>query len=241
MPDKQTPRPKFTATVVPALPSAFTLYRSSIETLLRNVWTFVLLLVVPAIVTMSGSTLNYINDNRHGNTPIMAHIGIGLIILGIVLGIVALPALLITQVKSAKQEIIEVDEALRKGFGIFWRYFGLIICLGFIYVFSFIALIVPFFFAVRRYLLAPYYLADQNVGIREALRRSAADSQNFARPIWGLVGVQVLNGLLASAPVIGWAIDAAYYCAPAVRYQQIQEAAHQLAEINKKFTEQPKK
>jgi hypothetical protein len=238
MPDKQKPSATFSTTVVPPLPSAFTLYRSSIEALLCNIWTFVLLLVVPCIFAMSGSTVAYLADGKHASSHIMVTIGIGLIVFGIVLGIAVLPALLVAQIKSARGEIIEADEALRHGMHIFWRYFGLVICLTLIYIISFVALIVPFFFAIRRYLLAPYYLADHDIGISEALRRSAADSQYFARPIWGLAGVQVLNGMLASAPVIGWIVDALYYCAPAVRYQQIQDASKELAELNKKVTKQ---
>lgn len=240
MSDKKKSPPPYVGAVVPPLPSAFSLYRSSIDALRFNIWTFVLLLVVPAIFTMAGSTLSLISDAHHSNSHIMTGIGIGFVAIGILMGIIVLPALIITQIRSARHEVIEADEALRQGMHIFWRYFGLIICLSCIYIISFVALVVPFFFAIRRYLLAPYYLADQDIGVREALRRSSADSQNFARPIWGLAGVQLLNGILTGAPLIGWIIDTAYYCAPAVRYKQIRDASQKLTEINQKFTEKTK-
>jgi uncharacterized membrane protein len=55
-----------------------------------------------------------------------------------------------------------------------------------------ILLIVPGFIMLRRYLLSGYYLVDQNLSIREAMRRSAASSKPAAGYIWGIVGVQAL-------------------------------------------------
>lgn len=224
-----------TTTQLPTLPSAFTLFRSSIETLLVNIWTFVLLFTIPSIFIVAGSIVDYISGGVHGSLPTFFWVGVSLTGIGALLTILAMPALLMTQINSAKGQLYEVDSALKDGFRIFWRYFGLMLTLMFIFIASFILLIVPLFFALRRYLLAPYYLADHNIGIMEALERSAADSKNFSGSIWGLIGVQTLNGFVASVPLFGWALNASYYCGPVVRYMQIKAAAAELDQINKKF------
>ncbi len=235
MKEPKTTEKTYVTTALPPLPSAFTLFRSSLQALGTNIWTFVLLFAIPSIFLVAGSILDYIGGGMHGTIPALFWIGVALMGIGGLLTILAMPALMMTQIRSAAGKLYEVDAALRDGFHIFWRYLGIMIALVVIFAVSFALLIVPFFFAIRRYLLAPYYLADHDCSIKEALRRSAADSQNFKGAIWGLIGVQTLNGFVAYLPLFGWAINASYYCAPAARYLQIKEAAVALAELNKKF------
>ncbi len=235
MKETKTTEKPIRTTLLPTLPSAFTLFRSSIETLIVNFWTFVLLFTIPSIFMVAGSIFSYLGGGLHGTAPSFFITGVVLMGIGGLLTILAMPALLMTQIKSADGKLYEVDAALRDGFRIFWRYFGLMLLMLLIFVVSFLLLVVPFFFAIRRYLLAPYYLADHNIGIREALQQSAANSQNFKGAIWGLIGVQTLNGFVASVPLFGWAINASFYCAPAVRYMQIKDATAAMAEMNKKF------
>lgn len=235
MKEPKTTEKTYVTTALPPLPSAFTLFRSSLEALSANIWTFVLLFAIPSIFLVAGSILDYISGGIHGATPALFWVGAALMGIGGLLTILAMPALMMTQIRSASGKLYEVDAALRDGFHIFWRYIGMMIALLVIFALSFVLLIVPFFFAIRRYLLAPYYLADRDCSIKEALRRSAADSQNFKGAIWGLIGVQTLNGFVAYLPLLGWAVNASYYCAPAARYLQIKEASVALAELNKKF------
>lgn len=235
MKESKTTEKTYVTTALPPLPGAFTLFRSSLQALGTNIWTFVLLFTIPSIFLVAGSILDYISGGIHGTIPALFWIGVVLMGIGGLLTILAMPALMMTQIRSAAGKLYEVDAALRDGFHIFWRYLGIMIALVVIFAVSFALLIVPFFIAIRRYLLAPYYLADHDCSIKEALRRSAADSQNFKGAIWGLIGVQTLNGFAAYLPLFGWAINASYYCAPAARYLQIKEAAVALAELNKKF------
>jgi len=80
-------------------------------------------------------------------------------------------------------------------------------------------LIVPFFFAMRRYILAPYYMIDRGTGIRESLRQSAQDSKKFSGPLWGLVGVNLLSQIIPIADIL-------YMCAPAIRYKEVTDASY---------------
>ena len=129
--------------------------------------------------------------------------------------------------QSAKGVKMSFKETLDGCWPFFWRMLGLTLLRGLIIIVDFILLIVPGLFMWKRYMLAPYYLMDKNLGIRESLRRSAADSKPYANAIWGLIGVYVLIWLIGILPVIGYAstiISILYCCAQALRYLQIKEA-----------------
>ena len=108
----------YVTTALPPLPSAFTLFRSSLEALGANIWTFVLLFAIPSIFLVAGSILDYISGGIHGDIPSLFWVGVVLMGFGGLLTILAMPALLMTQIRSAEKKLYEVDSALRDGFHI---------------------------------------------------------------------------------------------------------------------------
>ena len=78
---------------------------------------------------------------------------------------------------------------------------------------------------LKRYILAPYFLVDKNLGIMEAMNQSAEASKKYSSALWGLIGVTFLISLPGIIPVLGAIVSAllgiAYYCAPAVRYREV--------------------
>jgi hypothetical protein len=104
------------------------------------------------------------------------------------------------------------------------QYIGLSVMLALIYTVSLLLFIVPFFFMLPRYYMATYYLIDRKMGVFEALRASAAEYKKVGG-VWGLLGVQFLFGMI---PFANWILDILYYCAPALRYRQISQAAAQI-------------
>lgn len=96
---------------------------------------------------------------------------------------------------------------LKQSMHYFWRLYGLALIIGIIVVAGLIAFIIPGIFLYRRYALAPYYLVEQDTGIRAALRLSAQQSRPERNALWGVLGVTLAMSLAASVvadlPLIG--------------------------------------
>jgi hypothetical protein len=201
------------------LPGAFSLFRPSWEAIRLNLVTFIELVLVPLLVVLVSSLFKSVTADFFRY-------------LGEILAIVLSPAVYITQLRSVQNKTIDFSHAVQEGLHIFWRFIGLEICMFVIIIVGFILLIVPGFFMIHRYILAPYYLIDHNMKIVDALKASATDSKKFSGAIWGLIGVEVLlivalgilDALLGPLAIIAIVFYYVYYCAPAIRYLQIKHA-----------------
>lgn len=194
------------------LPSAFKLFSPSWKAVQLNIVTFIELILIPVMVSLVFSVLSRSRS---------ASLTLGLV--SDVIAFLFAPALIITQLKSIRGQTIDLSQALQEGLRFFWRYLGLIICMGFVIIIGLVLFIVPGLIMLRRYFLAPYYLIDKDLGIFEAMRMSAADSKPVSGAVWGVIGVSVLFGLLVFF-LVGILLSVMYYCAPALRYQQIAKA-----------------
>ncbi|HTE58073.1 MAG TPA: YciC family protein [Verrucomicrobiae bacterium] len=204
------------------LPSAFALFKPSYEAIMVNIWTFLALLLLP----IAGFVVSGAFGNRGGTDTNTVALLAGLV--GGIAGLLVAPAIPFLQLKSVRGQEVTIGEALRGGRKYFWRFYGLSILTTLLVIGGFILLIVPGFFMIKRYLLAPFYLYDRKLTVREAMRQSQADSKPFANALWGVVGVSVLIGLLGVIPLLAVAtaiLQVVYYCAPAVRYEQIKKAS----------------
>lgn len=213
------------------LKSAFYLFSPSIKALGTNFWTFLaLILFVPAYVivcTCLAAVAGLWLEN--GQSTVIDVISVSLAILavggGIYVSVLSGAAIVFVQLASVKNHVIGVKEALLRSQPFFWRWFGLQIVRSLIFIGALLLLIVPFFFALRRYILADYYLFEYNLTIRQALKMSAEQSKQFSPAIWGLIGVQLLVNV---APVMGQALTILYFCAPAERFREITHTVDQL-------------
>jgi len=209
-----------------ALPSAFKLFKPSLNAILLNTWTYVILLGIPLILYFIPS--QYILGGGTGNEIVNLFTALSSLA-GLVFIVVAAPAVPYVNLKSAQGEQVTIDEAISAGLSYFWRFYGLNILVALIVFVGFLLLIIPGVIMVRRYFLSTYYLYDGAGTIRNAMKRSAADSRKFSGAVWGVIGVTFLIGLLELAPNLGVLaavlLQLAYFCAPAIRYKQIRAAA----------------
>jgi membrane-anchored glycerophosphoryl diester phosphodiesterase (GDPDase) len=127
-------------------------------------------------------------------------------------------AFIAVQLASVNKHHITMRASLDKTKPKLWQWIGLQIVLMVIYIVAMVLLVIPFFFAMRRYILAPYYMIDRGTGIRESLRQSSEDSKRFSGPLWGLVGVNLLSQIIPIASIL-------YMYAPAIRYKEITDAS----------------
>ena len=215
---------------------AFDLFKPSVQGIVLNIKTFVLLImgaVAPAAVAVplafiGGSTdIEFLKGAMTVLSAVLAVITFALLFM-------IMPALFVVQLQSVRGHVIEPMVAFREGLKHFWRFYGVSILQFIILTLAFIALIVPYFFMLRRYILAQYYVIDHNMGVIDALKLCAADSLTYRSPLWGLVGVITLLNLASGIPIVAfviWIPTLLYALAPAVRYSEIQ-TANEAAEKN---------
>jgi uncharacterized membrane protein len=231
-PADQTPPPSQPAQTVPEgekIPSAFSLFKPSWEALKLNLSTFLLLLFIPIVgtIVLFAGSFGFLSTG-HSSGSLSVGFAAAIIVL-VIYELLLMPALVYAQVKSAQGQKVSVSEVLRGGRQYFWRFYGVAILSGLIILGGFILLIVPGLFMLKRYYLATYMLISDDLGVMEALRRSAEVSKRYAGAVWGLLGVTLLLALVGIVPIIGllvsWVGTIAYYCAPAVRYEQLKALA----------------
>lgn len=208
--------------------SAFELFKPSKDAVLQNLWPFLVFVFLPAFLSVIGDAasgnmrIDYSKLSsvlwRQGTVTIWHFLG-GL------LSILFLPAYYYLELQAAKGRNMGVGETFRESMRYFWPMFGLVLAMGGIILLGLIAFIVPGIIFIQRYFLAPYFLLDKNMGIKEALAASAQASKGRTRAIWGVIGVAVLLNLFNVVPIFGGLIAALllmlYACAPAYRYLEL--------------------
>jgi hypothetical protein len=230
----------------PELPGAFSLLKPSWQALMLNIWTFVALLLLPIaaliLLNLFGTSLSANSGDR---SNLSAGVIVGVVVI-IALCLVIAPALTYTELQSVRGKKVLLGEALRTGKKYIVPFFGISILSGIVVILGFLFFIVPGFFMLRRYILAPYYVFESEGTITQIMKRSAADSKRFSKAVWGVIGVSALFGLIAIVPFalfLSIPLQIAYYCAPALRYTQIQEAiaTHPAHHRHAKHTKKSKK
>lgn len=209
---------------------AFQLFKPSVDIIKLNLGTFLALILAPFAILAVGAFLMLgmsfsESDTANTSAAIVAAV-IGIV--GVVGIFLTAPGVIVAQLKGAHGEKIAPKAAFTEGLKYFWRLVGLTILQSLLFTVAAIALVIPFFFAYRRYMLAQYYLVDRNVGIMEAFRLSAKDSITYKSPMWGLVGVSSLLTLGGIVPYLSyflWIGQIAYSAAPAYRYKEIKDAS----------------
>lgn len=209
------------------LQSAFKLFDLSVEAVKVNVVLLAVLVASPTIlilvellILMLGGAVASLGDAA---LVIGSLIMFGSLMLSFVAYLFIIPATTAVQLQSARGERITFRQAFNVGKRFWLRYLGLGICMALIIGIGLLLFIIPGLFMLRRYILAPYYMLDRNLGVFDSLSASAEDSKRFAGAIWGLIGVQFLASLAGFIP-FGFIISLLYICAPAIRYLEIKNA-----------------
>lgn len=217
-------------------PDAFSLFKPSWKAFQLNfeafVWQILLPIAIGGLIVLM-FIIAAVIYGATGEGNIIAFIVAGLLAIVGLYFIVAISAsIIITELRSARNQHISFGEAMREVRGNIWRLFGLFILVSLAVGIGMILFIIPGLFALQRLLLSPYYLIDQKTGIREAMRRSWRDSKDkhFSGAIWGVTGIIIAINLVSWVPFVGWLasfiLTIMYLCAPAIRYLQITSKKH---------------
>jgi hypothetical protein len=224
----QTPPPPPNSSQGSELPSAFSLFKPSWETIKLNFVTLLSLYIIPLILGVILFVIDFHNVrfsfSANSTRPAF---NAGILILSFVLFLIEIAVdgpLLYTVVKSAQGIKVSVSEAIKNGLPFVLRFLGLAIVLCVIIGIGFILIIVPGLILLKRYYLSPYAMFSEDLGIKASMNRSAELSKQ-PKAVWGLIGVQFLLGLISIIPVLGWIVSfiggIAYAAAPAVRFEQL--------------------
>jgi hypothetical protein len=202
-----------TKSEITALPGAFSLLRPSWAAIKLNLVTFLEFVIIEAIIQLVSGVI----AAQHPGSANVLNFAANLASLLIATGLVIL------RLRSVRGDKVDLSEAIRDGLPFVLRYFLLSICIAFLVIVGLILLIVPGIIMMRRYYLAPFYLIDKKMGVFEAMRTSAQASKQYSDSIYGVFGVMLLFLLLCFV-LVGFALLMMYYCADALRYEQIRSA-----------------
>ncbi len=210
-------------------PGAFSLFEPSWEAIKLNFSTFLLLFIAALGVTLVAVIAGVLLVLGFKDTPAVLYPALAVLAIAAIGCLMILaPATVHVQLKSAQKATVDFDSAWQQGKKYVWRFWGMSILIGLIVLVGFILLIVPGFFMIKRYLLAPYFLVDKNLSIGDAMKNSAKAGQKYSGAVWGVLGVEVVISLVSGIPYLGslagFVLNVAYYCAPAIRYEQVKAA-----------------
>lgn len=208
------------------LTSAFGLLPKSTEVIKRNLLTYFILLVIPLLLTsMTGETARLESDASFKEimdsvvdsiTPFM--------VAGSLLSLVFFPALMYTELHTAAGKHISLKDAL-KGYRYLWRLIGVAILTVLVVILGFLALVIPGFIMIRRYVLAPYFLIDKNMSVLEAMSAAAKATKPVSWSIYTIILVlalfSVITGFGPIGLMAGTILQVLYSVAFALRYQEI--------------------
>jgi hypothetical protein len=217
------------------------LFNKSVSAVRNNWEIFTLLYILPAMLTLGNKHgQNFESRGFHGdlsgnNIEVSAR-GAAIISLAVVLFaliIIAVAALYQAMLYNAqlqaargKVSVAVMWQTAKKYWG---RLFLLLVVMGVTIGVGFLLFIIPGLFLLRMFFLAPYYLIDQDLGVFEALRKSARESKAISSYIWGVLGIIFLislPGLLSeTGALVSLILLLGYSVAPAILYNESKRAS----------------
>jgi uncharacterized membrane protein len=205
----------------------FKAFRQSIDALMLNIWTFLGLVFVPFLLFVYALPFVFLplltgNDAGKAASLILA------LVLGFVICILSLlfvPAIVVTQIASARDEKLDFKDAISIGMPYVVRNLGLAILSGGVVLIGLVLFIVPGLLALFFLSFAPYILVDKNTGIVEAMKSSYEMVKKYWKVTFGLLIVSFVISLPSYIPVVGQMISLglsiAYFCLSALVYIKI--------------------
>jgi hypothetical protein len=157
------------------LPESYNLF-------LDNAYAATVIAIVPALVLQVGATLSLV-----AKQPSLYQLGLGFQFAGFVLLIANVSASALLQLRAVQGQDTSLGRLYRDSF-VFWpRIVGFSLLFALMVAVGLALLIIPGLIVLRRYILTPYFLIDEDIGIREAMQRSAAASKPISRHIWTMI------------------------------------------------------
>ena len=198
--------------------SVFKNIKESWQAVQLNLTTFVILALVPAvlaILVMIVALIPAISGTDAGTASAIFLAVIGLFVVFVIALIIA-PAITLTQLDSVVGKKREAKDAFEDGKKFVLRYIALGILCAIVITIGLILFIVPGILAIFFLSLAPYILIDKNLSAIDAMKHSYELTQEYWKPVLGLVIVNIAVSAVGSFPLVGWIVSlvltVAYFC-----------------------------
>ena len=204
--------------------NVFKMYKDSWEALKLNLVTFIILALIPAIllaVAVPFILLPFVTDGGSLSSILSFVVLLALFVIACIF----LPALVVTQLESAKGNKIDINQVVERSKPLVLPYIGLAIVLAVIFTIGFILLVIPGIIAVFFLSLSVYILVDKKVGVFDSIKQSYELTKANWQWVLALFIVQFAVSLVSYLPLIGWllgiVLSIVYFCLPAIVYLKI--------------------
>jgi hypothetical protein len=117
-----------------------------------------------------------------------------------------------------RHQKISIGDALDKATRLSLKTLCLYFIMGVMVALGLVLLIVPGIILIARLALAPYYLIDQNLSIKESLVTAWKNSEGHVTKTWGVIAVELLFAILALV-LVGFYLTVVYSAAILILYK----------------------
>jgi|GEM_PF-1344431 len=210
------------------LASSLSLFAPSMNAFMRNLPTFIILLALPFAVTLNNLP-NGMSDSN--NIAIDTSLILGIIFgVAIFLVIYVILYALITklQLEAAKGKVVSLRQLWASTKSRIVTFGLLCIAIGALVTVGLLAFIIPGIIFIRRYVMAPYILLDNDdMTISEAMNKSAEMSKPYSGYIWGVIGLVIMLSFTTvipfTGPMLSFVLTSIYGIALPLRYLEIKK------------------
>ncbi len=187
-----------------------------------------------ALRQLAGNSAPTLNDYANVFQSDGAQLGVMLSLVATFWMLLTIPAVLTLSVQGVRGAGDELIGFIRSGFKYTWRLYGTLMLLSIAVMLGILLFVVPGLIILRRYIMAPYYLVERNVGIMEAFKLSAQQTRAERKSVWGVMGVifvillatSFVNGFGLIGVLLGIIMNLLYFFLVPLRQKEISDIAH---------------
>ncbi|HEY1064231.1 MAG TPA: hypothetical protein VGE30_02945 [Candidatus Saccharimonadales bacterium] len=213
------------------------LYKPNLALVREHYLGVVYLFFIPSLLAVLGSTLFGSPEITNSKLELTTQQTYGAILLlvSFIWQVINMGPLTVFQLRAAdKTAGTNLGQYYKDGLQFSVRILFYYLVFGLLFLAGLIFFIIPGLIVLRRYFLAPYYLVDRKLSIRNAMKQSAANSKQYSGAIWGVIGVTIAIVFFASliqaalpivGIVIGEIIACTYLFLAVLRYREIEPKA----------------
>ena len=201
----------------------FKSYKESLDALKLNLGTFVMLAILPFILSMLA--LPFLIVAGRSSSTFMTVLSFAVMAVLAIISLVFLPAYTITQLESVRGNKVSFGQVFEKSKPLFLPYLGLILLSALAVMVGFVLLILPGIAISLLLTFSGYYLVDKKLGIINSIKASTKLVIENWQWVAALFILQSVIGVFAYIPLLGWAVALvgfiAYLCVNTIVYLKI--------------------
>lgn len=201
----------------------FKLWEPSLEALKLNLGTFVLLALVPLGLSILAMPFFFLILSNGGAISVLLSVFVLAILL--VIGAIFMPAIVITQLESAKGNKVTFTDIFEDCKPLVLPYIGLALLSALIVMVGLLLFILPGIAAAIFLSFSAYYLVDKKLGVIDSMKASVDLVKRKWQWVAAIFIVQAVISAVSNVPILGWIVGLVgfivYFCLNAIVYLKI--------------------